>query len=99
MKRRSQKQWQEIIIKQQQSGLSAAQFCRDENINQKYFSFRKVNLKKSKSNDNASPIVGQAPLGTRPKLFAIPHVEHTHRPANGLTRGSDDVRPQPLLGQ
>lgn len=52
MKRRSQKQWQEVIIKQQ-SGLSAAQFCRDENINQKYFSLRKVNLKKSKSNDLA----------------------------------------------
>ncbi len=51
MKRRSQKQWQEVIIKQQQSGLSAAQFCRNENINQKYFSLRKVQLKKSKINE------------------------------------------------
>jgi len=28
MKRRSKKQWQAIISKQQQSGMSAAQFCR-----------------------------------------------------------------------
>lgn len=41
MKRRSKEQWQEIIAKQEQSGLSAAQFCRNENIEQKYFSTRK----------------------------------------------------------
>jgi len=44
MKRRSKEQWQAIIAKQQQSGLSAAQFCRNENIEQKYFSTRKRRL-------------------------------------------------------
>ncbi|MCF6300904.1 MAG: hypothetical protein L3J52_07285 [Proteobacteria bacterium] len=50
MKRRSKEQWQEIIAKQQHSGLSAAQFCRNEKIDQKYFSTRKRQLiKESKS--------------------------------------------------
>ena len=44
MKRRSKKQWQEIITNQQLSGLSEAQFCRNENIAQKYFSTRKRQL-------------------------------------------------------
>lgn len=46
MKRRSKEQWQEIISKQQQSSLNAAQFCRKEGIDQKYFSTRKRQLQK-----------------------------------------------------
>jgi len=38
MKRRSKEQWQEAINKQQHRGLSAAQFYRNEQIDQKYFS-------------------------------------------------------------
>ncbi len=44
MKRRNKEQWQAIIKKQQQSGMNAAQFCRKENIDQKYFSTRKRRL-------------------------------------------------------
>jgi ribosomal protein S18 len=44
MKRRNKEQWQEIIKKQQLSGLSAAQFCRNEQIDQKYFSKLKRQL-------------------------------------------------------
>ena len=52
MKRRNKQQWQEIINSQQQSGLSAAQFCRNENIDQKYFSTRKRQLLKELKNVN-----------------------------------------------
>jgi len=47
MKRRSKEQWQAIITKQKKSGLSAAQFCRNEKIDQKYFSTRKRQLIKA----------------------------------------------------
>jgi len=50
MKRRNKEQWQAIIKKQQQSGMNAAQFCRKEKIDQKYFSTRKRRLiKESKA--------------------------------------------------
>ncbi len=44
MSRRSKAQWRELISQQQSSGLSAAEFCRRESINPKYFSTRKVQL-------------------------------------------------------
>ncbi len=50
MKRRSKQQWQEIINTQQQSGLSAAEFCRNQKIDQKYFSTRKRQLLKELKN-------------------------------------------------
>jgi len=50
MIRRSKEQWQAIITKQQKSGLSAAQFCRNEKIDQKYFSTRKRQLLKELKN-------------------------------------------------
>ena len=44
--RRSKQQWLDIINEQQQSGLTAAQYCRNNGIEQKYFSTRKGQLKK-----------------------------------------------------
>lgn len=44
--RRSKQQWLDIINEQQQSGLTAAHYCRNNNIEQKYFSTRKGQLKK-----------------------------------------------------
>ena len=41
MSQRSKAQWVELITQQQSSGLSAAEFCRRESINPKYFSMRK----------------------------------------------------------
>jgi hypothetical protein len=43
--RRSKQQWLDIINDQQQSGLTAAEYCRNNNIEQKYFSTRKGQLK------------------------------------------------------
>jgi len=43
--RRTQEQWQNLIEEQQQSGLTAAKFCADKNINPNYFSLRKSRLK------------------------------------------------------
>lgn len=50
MVRRSKTQWRELISQQQSSGLSAAEFCRRESINPKYFSTRKVQLTELASN-------------------------------------------------
>ncbi len=45
MTRRSQEDWRQLVAEQQSSGLTAADFCRDRNINDKYFSLRKKKLK------------------------------------------------------
>lgn len=42
--RRSKEDWQELIQRQADSGLSAQQFCRDNNVCPKYFSIRKKQL-------------------------------------------------------
>lgn len=44
MKRRSKEEWQELIFRQAESGLSAQQFCRDNDVCPKYFSIRKKQL-------------------------------------------------------
>jgi len=44
MIKRSEAQWFELFEKHERSGLSAAQFCRDENLCPKYFSLRKKQL-------------------------------------------------------
>ena len=49
MSRRSKAQWVELITQQQSSGLSAAEFCRSESINPKYFSMRKGQLAETSS--------------------------------------------------
>jgi hypothetical protein len=46
MARRTQEQWRQLIEEQQASGLNATTFCRDRQINPKYFSFRKQQLKR-----------------------------------------------------
>ena len=54
MEQKTKRKWLAIIQKQQQSGLSAAQFCRNESINQKYFSTCKRQLLKEL--ENSSPV-------------------------------------------
>jgi len=41
---RSRDDWRELIEEQQTSGMIAAVFCRERNINAKYFSLRKQQL-------------------------------------------------------
>jgi hypothetical protein len=45
MARRTQEQWRQLIEEQQASGLNASAFCRDRQIDVKYFSLRKQQLK------------------------------------------------------
>ena len=44
MKRRRKEEWQELILRQAESGLSAQQFCRNHDVCPKYFSIRKKQL-------------------------------------------------------
>lgn len=42
--RRSKEDWQKLILRQVESGLSAQQFCRSHDVCPKYFSIRKKQL-------------------------------------------------------
>jgi len=65
MTRRTKNEWCELIEQQRTSGLSAAEFCRINSINPKYFSTRKQELKKSAGN-----FVRVAAPGARPAAVA-----------------------------
>ena len=77
MKRRSKKQWQAIISKQQQSGMSAAQFCRSEKINQKYFSTRKIQLLKESKTTSAFTKVKVSQVPIQNNIFEFQHSNST----------------------
>ena len=49
MKRKTDDDWKNIILEQQASGLIASEYCRQNNINPKYFSHRKTRLEKKQS--------------------------------------------------
>jgi len=55
MPRRTKSQWQALIEQQSTSGLSAAEFCRRNEVNAKYFSLRKKQL--SQSNASSSQFI------------------------------------------
>lgn len=44
MKRRAQDEWRELIAQQKESGLNATQFCKEHDINDKYFCTNKYKL-------------------------------------------------------
>jgi hypothetical protein len=44
MKRRTQQEWLSLFQQHEQSGLTAAEFCREHHLNAKYFSKRKWDL-------------------------------------------------------
>ncbi len=52
MTRRTEEQWRTLINQQKESGLSAAQFCKEQSINPKYFSTVKYKLKNKVSASN-----------------------------------------------
>ena len=57
MSRRTKAQWQDLIAQQSSSGLSAAEFCRNLNLNTKYFSLRKKRLKNSTATTGFTRVV------------------------------------------
>lgn len=56
-KQRSQTQWLSLINQQQESGLTASQFCRQHGLNPQYFSKRKRQL-----GLEAEPVSGSQPF-------------------------------------
>ena len=66
MTRRTKHEWCGLIEQQKASGLSAAEFCRRNSINDKYFSTLKQKLKKSAGNFArvAVPAARPAPVST-----------------------------------
>lgn len=54
MKRRTPEQWRALFIEHEQSGLSAAAFCRERGLEPKYFSLRRKQLGARKGVEGAS---------------------------------------------
>jgi hypothetical protein len=65
MTRRTQAEWCELIEQQRESGLTAAEFCRRNAVNAKYFSLRKQKLKQE-----AGSFVRVSPRVSRPSPVA-----------------------------
>ena len=58
MQRRTQQEWLSLFQQHEQSGLTAAEFCREHQLNAKYFSKRKWDLNwKTKSSESANAFV------------------------------------------
>ena len=81
MARRTRNQWQELIDRQQESGQSAATFCRQHGISATYFSSRKRQL----AEEGKSRFVKLIPQPMKVEADA----KVTDRPADGLA--SSDV--------
>jgi len=65
MKEQTKRKWLTIIQRQQKSGLIAAQFCRNENIGENYFSYIKKRLLKeceSNTQEFAKVNITEAPM-------------------------------------
>lgn len=54
MTRRSQAQWRELFREQDASGLSAAAFCREQQVCPKYFSLRRRQLSSGAVSDDTT---------------------------------------------
>ncbi len=75
MTRRTKGQWRELIEQQEVSGLSAAEFCRQNSLNTKYFSLRKRQL-----SDPSKPFVQVMPphsnqVELRPEMIKLRFIE------------------------
>ena len=75
MKRRSKAEWQALVLEQQGSGLNASEFCRQRQINEKYFSLRKQALKKSMSGFVQAVRVGREPARPVPSEIKLRVIE------------------------
>lgn len=75
MKRRNQKQWRAVIARQQQSGLTAVQFCRKENISPTYFSTKKIQL--FKDIKKPAPVFTKVNITTR--TVPEPALEYSYK--------------------
>lgn len=69
MRRRSKDDWRQLIEEQQSSGMIAAVFCRERNVNAKYFSLRKKQLLNSSKKAPAFIKASiKPPINSRSKL-------------------------------
>ncbi len=76
-KNRTQDQWQALINEQLNSNLSAAEFCRQKDINPKYFSKRKTDyLRLSDSSKPATAFIrARAPTQTTQRDLVLQYKE------------------------
>jgi hypothetical protein len=65
-KHRSQTQWIALINQQQESGLTASQFCRQHDLNPQYFSKRKRQLSLKAASSSDAPLFIKLKQPSRP---------------------------------
>ena len=70
MKRRTQQEWLSLFQQHEQSGLTAAEFCREHHLNAKYFSKRKWDLNWKAKSPNQSQ-----------SFIRVSRPEHKHSPS------------------
>lgn len=61
MSKRTPEQWQELFSAQQASGLSQAEFCKENKLCSKYFSLRRRQLMSSTSTKTSSALIAVQP--------------------------------------
>ena len=70
-KKRTPEQWLALFEEHQSSGLSAAEFCRRNDIHPKTFSARKISLDKRVNKPTFLKVEAQTSLATEPVLSPI----------------------------
>ena len=63
MARLSREQWQALITQYESSGLTQTEFCKQHNLNPKYFSLKRSKL--LPDNSKASPFIQATPIVSR----------------------------------
>ena len=76
MARRTKEQWRALIEAQQSSGLTAAEFCRQHDIDAKYFSLRRRQLSQAmgdfiKVEPNGFSTSGEVPQNIRLRVVEV----------------------------
>jgi hypothetical protein len=77
-KNRNREDWKTLIETQLESGLSAAEFCRQQQVNAKYFSKRKTEHMRLADTPEAPPafVKIQSPIQTKPSASIHLHYKN-----------------------
>lgn len=71
MARRSSQEWQAIIEEQEASGLSVADFCQKNHVNNKYFHARKRSWLKRQQRKQATAFVKVTKVATQSPMMTL----------------------------
>jgi hypothetical protein len=73
LNRRTEQEWRQLFSRQEQSGLSAAQFCRENNLCNKHFSKRRKELQGESKGSSKTFVPVQV---ARPQAVDFLHIRY-----------------------